>query len=190
LLWGLSFKGIIKHTTTNCKNRASLYYRDPRKNLTEIEIQNSQRPKIKFAENLTEISEKICTGKPSISTFTLNRKGEKGYKIDCLACRALVLNLLFNLGVQILIPQKLKYQQLEISCLADSTFDTVCPFFSVGMHVYIIHRVELSLRRIKFKPTCPNCFKPWVVCPRRLLFVYLFFFLTLLVRVGKRRLFL
>ena len=50
-------------------------------------------------------------------------------KIDCFACHVLVLNLLFNPGVQIVIPQKLKYQQLEISCLADSKFDTVCPFF-------------------------------------------------------------
>ena len=125
-------KGIIKDTTTSCKNRVSLYYRDPRKNLTNFEIQNSQRPKIKLAKNLTEISKKVCLGKPFFSTFTLNRKGEKGYKIDYLACRVLVLNLLFNLGVQILIPQKLKYQQLEISCLADSKFDTVCPFFLSG----------------------------------------------------------
>ena len=50
-------------------------------------------------------------------------------KIDCFACHVLVLNLLFNPGVQILIPQKLKYQQLEISCLADTKFCTVCPFF-------------------------------------------------------------
>ena len=125
-------KGIIKDTTTSCKNRASLYYRDPRKNLTNFEIQNSQRPKIKLAKNLTEISKKVCSGKPFFFTFTLNRKGEKGYKIDYLAFRVLVLNLLFNLGVQILIPQKLKYQQLEISCLTDSKFVTVCPFFLSG----------------------------------------------------------
>ena len=125
-------KGIIKDTTTSCKNRVSLYYRDLRKNLTNFEIQNSQRPKIKLAKNLTEISKKVCLGKPFFSTFTLNRKGEKGYKIDYLACRVLVLNLLFNLGVQILIPQKLKYQQLEISCLADSKFDNDCPFFLSG----------------------------------------------------------
>ena len=53
-------------------------------------------------------------------------------KIDYFACHVLVLNLLFNPGVQIVIPQKLKYQQLEISCLADSRFDTVCPFFLSG----------------------------------------------------------
>ena len=50
-------------------------------------------------------------------------------KMDCFTCHVLVLNLVFNPGVQILIPQKMKYQQLEISCLADSKFDTVCPFF-------------------------------------------------------------
>ena len=53
---------------------------------------------------------KFCTRKRSISPFKLNRQEcEKAYKIGCLTCRPLGLNLLFNPGVQILIPEKLKY---------------------------------------------------------------------------------
>ena len=70
-----------------------------------------------------------CTTTP---TKILRQRQARLAKIDCFACHVLVLNLLFNPGVQILIPQKLKYQQLEISCLADSKFDTVCPFFLSG----------------------------------------------------------
>ena len=75
---------------------------------------------------------KFCTRKRSISLFTLNRQGEKGYKIDCLACRALGLNLLFNPGVQILIPEKLKYLTVKKYHVWLEILYLFCPFFLSG----------------------------------------------------------